>query len=241
MQNRCKPFTFHLQPFYKRIPADGFTFGFLKILNHQGKSKYFINNKIEKMKEKVQITWVTLAMILFCLLPGFSSKTYGQEKPGGVRIGIYDSRIAVFAWSRSDYFREFLAKFGEQSDSAQKAHDTARIKELSASAMSHQHLLHLTVFSNGSAGFVMKLINDKLPELAKTSGVSIIVCKWELNYHDPSFEIVDLTNEVVQLFQPKEDISKMGKDIMKEKPIPIDEFTIEAEMLDAYCRRFGNK
>jgi hypothetical protein len=132
-------------------------------------------------------------------------------------------------------------KFSQQSDSAQKAHDTARVKELSVQAMSFQHLLHLTVFSNGSIGFIMALVKDKLPELAKTAGVSVILSKWELNFSDPSIEIVDLTSQVAQLFQPKENIDQMSKDISAQQPIPIDEFGIESEMLDGYCKRFGRK
>jgi hypothetical protein len=107
--------------------------------------------------------------------------------------------------------------------------------------MSYQHLLHLMVFSNGSIGFVMAIVKDKLPELAKTVGVSVILSKWELNFIDPSIEIVDLTSQVAQLFQPKENIDQMSKDISAQQPIPIDEFGIEIDMLDGYCNRFGKK
>ena len=107
--------------------------------------------------------------------------------------------------------------------------------------MSYQHLLHQMVFSNGSIGIVMAIIKDKLPELAKTAGVNIIISKWELNFSDPSIEIVDLTSQVAQLFQPKENIDQMSKDISAQQPIQIDEFGIETEMLDGYCQRFGKK
>jgi hypothetical protein len=111
-----------------------------------------------------------------------SGVIHAQEKNTHLKIGTYDSRIVTFAWSRSEYFREHLALIGRQTDSAEKAHDTARLKEVSAGAMSNQHLLHQMVFSNGSAAFIMALVRDKLPEL-----------------------------------------------------------TIENEMLDLYCRRFGGK
>lgn len=164
-----------------------------------------------------------------------------QKKQPAIKIGTYDSRIIALAWSRTDYLKQHMMKFSMQMDSAQKAHDSARVKELTVGIMSYQHLLHLVVFSNGSAGFIMALVKDKLPELAKTTGVSVILSKWELNYSDPSFEVVDLTNQVVQLFQPKENIDKTAAEISNLQPGPIDEFAIETDMLDGYCRLYGKK
>ena len=193
------------------------------------------------MKKQIQITISVITLILISILFPAGNMAFAQKTKAVMKIGTYDSRIVTFAWSRSDYFKQHMMKFSQQSDSAQKAHDTARVKELSVQAMSFQHLLHLTVFSNGSVGFIMAIVKDKLPELAKTAGVSVILSKWELNFSDPSIEIVDLTSQVVQLFQPKENIDQMSKDISAQQPIPIDEFGIESEMLDGYCKRFGRK
>jgi hypothetical protein len=134
-----------------------------------------------------------------------------------------------------------MAKIGQQSDSARKVHDTARVKELSVEAMSFQHLLHQLVFSNGSVSSFITVVKDKLPELAEKEGVNFIVSKWELNYNDPSFEVIDLTRQVAALFRRKEDISKMAGDIAGKAPVPIEELGIEIEMLDQYCTRFGKK
>jgi hypothetical protein len=167
--------------------------------------------------------------------------TFAQNTKAAIRIGTYDSRIVTFAWSRSDYFKEHMIKYNRQNDSATKAHDTARVKELTIGIFSYQHLLHQMVFSNGSIGIVTDIIKDKLPALAKTTGVSIILSKWELNFSDPSIQIVDLTSQVAQLFPPKENIDKMSKDISAQPPLPIDEVGIESDMMDQYCQKFGKK
>ena len=65
--------------------------------------------------------------------------------------------------------------------------------------------------------------------------------KWELNFNDPSIEVVDLTNQVAALLSPKESIGKMAADISYELPIPIDKLGIETDMLDGYCKLFGKK
>lgn len=193
------------------------------------------------MKKQVHITFSVITLLILTILQPAGNVVLAQKTKASIKIGTYDSRIVTFAWSRSDYFKQHMIKINQQSDSAKKAHDTARIKELSVEAMSYQHLLHLMVFSDGTIGFVMTIVKDKLPGLAKTAGVSVILSKWELNFSDPSIEIVDLTSQVAQLFQPKENIDQMSKDISAQQPIPIDEFGIETEMLDGYCNRFSKK
>lgn len=179
--------------------------------------------------------------IAFLAIGLISPGAFAQKKTAAFRIGTYDSRIIAFAWSRTDHLKQHLVKINQQRDSANKANDSARIKEASVQAMSFQHLLHQIVFSNGSAGWIMVLIKDKLPELAKSEGVSVIVSKWELNFNEPSIEVVDLTGKVAALFQPKENINQMISEISKEKPLPLDELGIETEMLDGYCKLFGKK
>ncbi len=185
------------------------------------------------------ISVLALASLMVMIPAG--NNAFAQRSKAAIKIGTYDSRTIIFAWSRTDALKQHMIKLNQQSDSAKKANDTARIKELSVGAMSFQHLLHLMVFSTGSVASYMTVIKDKLPELAKKEGVSIIVSKFELNYNDHSFEIVDLTSQVAALFQPKEDISKMAADIAGQPPVPIEEMGIETDMLDGYCRRFGKK
>jgi hypothetical protein len=193
------------------------------------------------MKKQVQITISVIAVIILSVLQPAGNMAFSQKTKASVKIGTYDSRIVTFAWSRSDYFKQHMIKFNQQNDSATIAHDTARVKELTIGIFSYQHLLHQMIFSNGSIGIVMAIVKDKLPGLAKTAGVSVILSKWELNFSDPSIEIVDLTSQVAQLFQPKVNIDQMSKDISAQQPIPIDEVGIESDMMDQYCQKFGKK
>ena len=193
---------------------------------------------MRKLKSIILIV-ASAMMVLYSVFN--SSPVMAQKKSTAIKIGTYDSRTIIFAWSRTDLLKQHLVKLGQQTDSARKVNDSAKIKELSVQAMSFQHLLHLMVFSTGSVASVMAIIKDKLPELAKKSGVSFIVSKWELNYYDPSFEVIDLTSQVAALFQPKENIDKMAAEITAQPPIPIQEFGIETDMLDGYCKLFGKK
>ena len=114
------------------------------------------------MKKENQgfISIITLIILLTSVLT--TSVVFAQKKAPVIKIGTYDSRIVTFAWSRSDFFKQRLTWINQQTDSAQKAHDTARVKEISVGAMSYQHLLHQMIFSKGSTAFIMELIKDKL-------------------------------------------------------------------------------
>lgn len=159
----------------------------------------------------------------------------------GPVIGVYDSRIVVFAYSRSELFSMHQEAFRKESDSAQKANDTIKLKELSLRAVSYQHLLHQMVFGPGSTAAIVALVKDHLAEVAKTTGVSIIMSKFELSYADPKLQTIDITGEIVKLFNPKENIDEMSREIAKNDPVPLEDLTIEAELFDMYCARYGEK
>lgn len=182
----------------------------------------------------------TICFAILVILSQIAAKPlFAQKEANASKIGVYDSRIVVFAYSRSNYFREYMMKIKVQSDSASSLNDSIRIKEMSIKAMSYQHLLHQMVFGNGSAISVMDLIKDRLPDIAEQAEVKCIISKYELNYIDPSVEIVDLTNHISQLFNPNENIEDMAREISKNQPIPLEDLSISADMLDQYSKRFG--
>jgi hypothetical protein len=195
------------------------------------------------MKKKTFAIAGLVAVMVFLSATIFAQAPVPGNK-SKIRIGTYDSRTVIFAWSRSGGDNSLMAtmkRFQMQSDSAGKAHDSVRIKELSLHAISFQHLLHQSVFSSGSAMFVMEGMKDKLALLAKEENVLIILSKWEIPWNDPSVEILDLTGKVAALFEPKEDIGKMAAEISKQAPLPLQDMDIESELFDSYCKRFGNK
>lgn len=192
-----------------------------------------------RTKSKTTLTSFIGLIIILCSVMSFQASA--QKKSATLKIGTYDSRLIIFAWSRTDALKQHMIKIKQQNDSATQAKDTAKLREVAIGAMSFQHLLHQMVFSTGSVAFYMNVIKDKLPALAKQEGVSIIVSKYELNYSDPSFETVDLTSKVAALFQPKENIDKMAAEMTRQAPVPIEEMTIESEMIDQYCGMFAKK
>lgn len=193
------------------------------------------------IKKKMHCTFRMILLTAIFSGGVFLGQAPAQTKSQGVTIGTYDSRVIVFAYTRSDFFKTHQQIFAKQSDSASKAKDTARIKELSVQAMSYQHLLHQMVFGTCSISAIIDLVKERLPELAQKEQVSIIVSKFEIPFQDASVKSVDLTEAVAQLFHPTEDIKSMSDEIRKSDPVPLEELTLESDMLDLYCKRFGKK
>lgn len=185
------------------------------------------------MKATRTLSSVIVLIAALAFLSGSWDPGKGEKKTKAVKIGTYDSRVAVLAYSRSDLFQDYIKVKRAESDSLLKQEDTLKRNEGAYKMITLQYLNHQMVFCAGSAATVLCLIKDKLPELAKEAGVSMVVSKWELTWYDPSVEIVDLTTQVAKLFNPKENIDKMSAEISNMDPIPLSDLTVE-EVIDMW-------
>ncbi len=168
----------------------------------------------------------SILVIVVCLV-SLSNLTKAQDTKEHLKIGTYDSRVIVFAFSRSDSFERRMIQMRHYGDSINLAKDTAKMIEDAYKSITFQNLLHLQVFSTGSTAEVMNIVKAQLPKVAKEAGVNIILSKWELTFADPSAEEVDLTMPIAKLFNPKENIEKMAAEIQKNQPLPIEDVTVE--------------
>jgi hypothetical protein len=175
-----------------------------------------------KTKNYGIMTLVTLAVVITAGLA--LSPLSAQTKSSKVKIGTYDSRVVVLAYSTSDQFREKMKRESDESDVLMKSKDTVKMKEGAMKMITMSHLLERSVFTALPASFVIDLVRDKFPEIAKKAGVSMIVSKWDLNYSDPSITIIDLTDQVAALFDPEGKGAETAKEITKQAPMPADEY-----------------
>ena len=81
------------------------------------------------------------------------------------------------------------------------------------------------LFLAGSVVGLMAKVKDSLPGVAKKAGVRVIVSKWELNYQSSDIEPVDVTDELVALFQPDERALGWVKDLKNKPPVPLEDLT----------------
>jgi tetratricopeptide (TPR) repeat protein len=111
-------------------------------------------------------------------------------------------------------------------EEAKASGDEWRVKELEAYGPAMQHRMHQQGFSTASVREIMEKISDALPEIAQKASVSVIVSKWEIAYYSPAVEFVDLTPQLVALFDPSEQTLKIVEDMKTIDPIPMDQLPV---------------
>ena len=135
------------------------------------------------------------------------------------RVGVFDSRAVVVAFAASDiHNKELKAKMAER-DKAKAASDTERLSELEAWGSAHQEKFHRQGFGTASVDDILIHIKDDLPEIAKATGVDIIVSKWDVVYSTKDADVVDITDEIVKPFKPTAKTLKSIKSLRKQKPL----------------------
>ena len=178
------------------------------------------------MKTKVTSFYAIIFMVAMLFISIFLNDVFAQSKSVPIKIGTYDSRIVVLAYSRSEHFAKVMNEMKE-SEAIMQSNDTVKKMETIYKIFTQQYIMHQQVFSSGSSANILALVKDKLPEVAKDAGVFAIVSKWELTFADTNVELIDLTMPVSKLFNPSGDFEKMVPDMQNQAPIPLEEFTVE--------------
>lgn len=145
-----------------------------------------------------------------------------KEKPV-LCVGLFDSRAVALAWGRSEAFKKQLGDMMAEHKEAKAAGDTERIARLEKAGSQAQDRGHKQVFGNEPVDDVLERIAKDLPRIAASAGVDIIVSKWEIAYQKRSARFVDVTWEMVNLFDPDEETVRIAKDLVKREPVSLEE------------------
>jgi hypothetical protein len=170
------------------------------------------------MFKHTSVKIILCAIGLLLIGPGFA---HCQTASPALRIGTYDSRAIAIAYYRSgppSQMKDLQTEYAK----AKAANDDKRAKELEATGIAWQELLHEQAFSTGSISNIIATIKDKLPAIAKEAGVALLASKWDVTYRDSAVEYVDVTMSLVKLFNPGEQVMKMIEEMKTQDPVPID-------------------
>ncbi len=141
-----------------------------------------------------------------------------KEKPV-LCVGLFDSRAVALAWGRSETFKKHVSDMMAEYKEAKAAGDEERIAELEKAGPQAQDRMHKQVFGNEPVDDVLERIAKDLPRIAESAGVDILVSKWEIAYKKRSAKFVDVTWEMVNLFEPDAETVRIAKDLLKHKPV----------------------
>jgi Skp family chaperone for outer membrane proteins len=173
--------------------------------------------------------WFSTMLIACCMFASIAGEALkAADTQSQIRVGTYDSRLVALAFYRADNMKrisDFMDNLNLELQKAQEAKDDKKLKDLEARGPAFQNLMHQQVFGNLSIPNVIETIKDRLPAIAKKTGVSLVVSKWEIQYADPEIETVDLTFQLVDIFNLDDTTRKMIEEgnIKNQEPVPVEQ------------------
>ena len=168
-----------------------------------------------------------LAVVSVLLIVGLGPPAgeLGRPSQPGVklRVGTYDNRAVAIAWFHSEF--NDLGKLREQMQAAKEAGDQAKIDELNELGPKLQRKLHFQGFGRAPVTDLLKPVKDRLGEVASAAGVDAIV--FECDFAGEGVEVVDVTDELIKLFNPTTEALNIIEELKKHDPVPLEDLRDE--------------
>ena len=153
----------------------------------------------------------------------FAGIVFGQTMKKSVVVGTFDSRVIAIAYYNTEAHMSYVEGLKVEHAEAEASGDKERVKELEAIGEASQELAQNQAFSTWPVENILETIDGKIPEIAKQADVDLIVSKWNIVYKQSGLEIIDVTDIMVKLFNPDEQMLEMLEQIKKQDPIPLEE------------------
>jgi Skp family chaperone for outer membrane proteins len=160
---------------------------------------------------------------IFIITILFTGANFPQQKMDKVRIGTFDSRCVAIAYARSDDFKKEIDSMKMEHKKAKEEGNTQLAEKLEQLGQTRQFLAHQQGFSNASIANILSNFKDIFPGIAKNNDLKMILSEWEIMFVDESFELVDITDQLVEIFNPNEETKKILEKVKTMDPVPIEE------------------
>lgn len=175
--------------------------------------------------------WLQLAVltaaVLFCGIVGLSRAEESENADGSkraeLRVGVYDSRAICIAYAPSKMHAAEMKQLHEAYEKARADGDEKEIQRIEAEAEARQRRFHLQGFGTAPVDDILARIDDKLPEIARRARVDLIVSKWAIDYAASDAEMVDITDALVEPFEPSQRTRKILAQLPDTPPISAEE------------------
>jgi hypothetical protein len=177
------------------------------------------------MKRPLLFTVFSIALLgMACSVQAEEKEAKPPEKKA-VRIGVYDSRAVAYVQISSVANLKKINAMVTEAQAAQKSKDKKKAEELAKKCSEGQKKAHRQVFSTAPIDEILEEIKDRLPEIEKKAGVSVLISKWDEKKlkEYPDAEKIDVTEQLVGEFKPTEKQRKILDEIKKAKPVSLEE------------------
>ena len=148
----------------------------------------------------------------------------------GLRIGVYDSRAVAVAYCDTPYHRDLTGGLDDALEDATRRGDKNEIERCAAAVWEARKRLGRQGFCGAPIDDLLRHIADRLPAIRQAAGVECLISKWnaEALAKYPNARTVDVTDLLVDAFEPNDRQRAHAASIRTVAPVPIEQF--EAEM-----------
>lgn len=149
----------------------------------------------------------TLMLMAVTLGIGCALTAQGQsnEKPKKelLRVGVYDSRAIVLAYTYSAHNNNLMVKKSKEKKEAEQAGDMEKAQKIDAWMNWFAIHRHAQGFGTEPVHDLLACVQKKIPQIAKEAGVDILISKWEFDYMASDAAVVDVTDNLARAFDPE--------------------------------------
>lgn len=146
-----------------------------------------------------------------------------EDAHNKVTVGTFDSRAVAVAYYRSAAFRQRLKELQAELTKAKADGNTELAEQLSAKGPTMQELAHKQTFSTWPIREILAEVKSKLPTIAQSAKVDVIVSKWNVAYQRDDIKPVDVTIAITELFQPDAKTRKIIGEVADHEPLTLEE------------------
>jgi hypothetical protein len=136
---------------------------------------------------------------------------------GRVRIGVYDNRAVAVVYAASR-FNPVQEKMAEQQ-AAKKAGDQRKLDELKAWGKQQQRMLHYQAFCRVPVKDLLEPVKEQMSAIAADQHLAAIVMSCDVVA--PDAELVDVTEQVIDLFKPTARAREMALKCRSVAPVSL--------------------
>jgi len=162
-------------------------------------------------------------VFIFSALLLLAGIVLGQTPEKSAVVGTFDSRVIAVAYYNTEAHMNYVEGLKSEHAEAEASGDTERVRELEAIGQASQDLAHKQAFSTWPVDNILEIIKEEIPKIAEQADVDLIVSKWDIVYQRSGVGCIDVTDVMVKLFNPEEQMLQMLEQIKKQDPIPLEE------------------
>lgn len=163
---------------------------------------------------------VMMLLVLIALFAAPIAHAVEGEAPGGIRVGVYDSRGVAIAYGQCSEFKAKIDQMKAEHAAAKAAGDTARATELGEEGPWLQERMHMQGFGNLPVDDILEGREEMIAKVADSAGVDLIVPS--VAWMGDGVETVDVTEALAIAFGLDEaDAKELVGELRKNEPVTL--------------------